>query len=479
MPKTIKKRVPQFFAALLVLSFLNSVYAAKPLWTFTPDPGYPTTLSLSALSSATVIYTVTNQSPKTHTLAMQPIAGVTQITSAGNCPNPFTLAYQQSCILSLSINGGLLTESIRGGPVVCSQGSAYQCYQPGMANALNISLVPIARYLINPSADTNGTISPSTPQTVLAGSSLTCTATPNSNYQVDQWLIDGGVAQKGGTTFTLTQIDANHTVEATFARIGTIYAGAGNGSVYFSTDNGLSWNATTVPSPGFAVNSVFSTSSTLYAGSADGKVYYSTNNGALWNATATVPGATAINSVFVVSVSNVPTIYCGTQDGHVYYTTNGSTWTATAIPGSGAVNGLFITVANTLYVGSQDGNIYYSLNNGSTWNPITGPEASTFVPIHNIFVTSNQLYVNTWHTTTNSTLPPGTIDFEYAYYANSVTNTNPIWNLLSQITYSLFVNADASVIHAGTQDGYVFSLNTGDELGFITYSPINSLFFLG
>ena len=44
--------------------------------------------------------------------------------------------------------------------------------------------------------------------------------------------------------------------------------------------------------------------------------------------------------------------------------------------------------------------------------------------------------------------------------------------------YSLFVNADGSVIDAGTQGGFVYSLSTGDELGFVTYSPINSLFFL-
>ncbi len=140
---------------------------------------------------------------------------------------------------------------------------------------------------------------------------------------------------------------------------------------------------------------------------------------------------------------------------------------------------MFITPAKTIYVGSEDGNIYYSTDLGIHWHKIKGPNITVPVPIQNVFATNNQLYVNTRQTSSNSTLPPGTIDFEYAYFTNSLTKANPSWTLLSQITYTLFVNSDASVIHAGTQDGYVHSLTAGDALGFITYSPITSLFFLG
>lgn len=468
-------------AALVMgaLLFISMAYAGSPLWTFTPDPYYSPTLSITSAGSATIQYTVTNQSRKTHTLMMKPITGITQITTGGNCPGVFTLAYHQSCTLKLLVNGNLLAGNVHGGPVVCQQGNMLECYQPAFANALNITLIPIARYLITPTADSDGTITPNTPQTVLAGGRLTFTATPDAGYQVDQWLVDDGLAQKGGATFNLSDIDANHTVNVSFTRLGTIYAGTANGNVYFSMDNGLSWIATTMPSSGFGVNSVFATTSTLYAGSADGKVYYSTNNGVVWNATAAVPGGAAINSVFVTIVNNVTTIYTGTQDGKVFYSTDGITWSTTTNPGTGAVNSLFITPANALYAGSSDGNIYYSLNNGSSWNTIAGPEASLSVPVQNLFAINNQLYVNIRRISSNSTLPSGTVDFEYTYTSNSLTNANPVWSLLSQITYTLFVNADASVIYAGTQDGYVFSLTTGDQLGFITYSPITSLFFTG
>lgn len=478
----MQKRVQsvcQLFATIFSLLFIATSYAGNPLWTFTPDPYYPPSLSITSVGSATIQYTITNQSRTTHTLAMKPINGITQITSGGSCPSSFTLGYHQSCTLSLLVNGSLLTNNILGGPIVCEEGSALLCYQPSAANALHINLIPIAKFLITPLSNGNGVITPNTPQTIVAGNQLTFTATPDSGYQVDQWLVDGGIVQKGGSTFTLSHIDANHTVEATFTRLGTIYAGTLSGFIYFSMDNGLTWTTTTSPSPGNRVNSVFATQNSLYAGSADGKVYYSTNNGVLWNATTTVPDSSSVNTVVITSINNVTTIYCGTENGHVYYTTDGIAWTATSNPGSGPVNSLFITPSNILYVGSEDGNVYYSINNGNSWNQIVGPLSGSSVPVHHVFATANQLYVNTRKVTSNSTLPPGTIDFEYAYSSNSLTNPNPSWTLLSQITYTLFVNSDASMIYAGTQGGYVFSLTTGEELGFITYSPISSLFFLG
>ncbi|MCL9684348.1 InlB B-repeat-containing protein [Legionella maioricensis] len=477
MQKIVKVALCQLFIAVVSFLFAPLSDAAKPLWTFTPDPYYSPTVSITSVGSATVKYVVTNQSHQRHTLVMKPIAGITQITT-GSCKNPFILGYLESCTLNLFVNGSALTSNIQGGPVVCQQGSTSECYQPAANNVLNITRIPLAQYLITPTADVNGAITPSTPQTVVAGSSLTFTAIPNAHYLVEQWFVDGGIAQQGGSTFTLSSITANHTVEVTFTRSGIIYAGTLSGYVYFSTDNGLTWANTTVPSPGSAVNSVFATQSTLYAGSADGKVYYSTDNGILWSSTASVPGGVSVNSVFVAIINSVPTIYVGTQDGHVYHSTDGNTWTATANPGSGAVNSLFITSSNTIYVGSGDGNVYYSTNNGINWTQINGPTTPVAAPIQNVFATNSQLYVNTRQTSSNSTLPPGTIDFEYAYSSNSLTAPNPTWTLFSQITYTLFVISDASVIHAGTQNGHVFSLTTGDELGFITYSPITSLFFL-
>lgn len=476
MQKKIKVAVYQWIMVLVTLFVMTMGHAGKPLWTFTPDPYYLPTVSVTSANSAIIKYTVTNQSHKTHKLVMKPISGITQNTTGGNCSAPFTLEYLKSCTLELFVDGSRLNASIRGGPIVCELGNPNQCYQPSSDNSLNITRTPLARYVITPTAAVNGSITPNAPKTVVSGGSATFTATPGIGYQVDQWSVDGGLAQKGGSRFILMNVDANHAVDVTFTQKGTLYVGLANGSVYFSTDNGLHWNFTTVPSVGNGVNSVFATETTLYAGSADGKVYSSESNGVFWDASSTIPGGASISSVFAIKIAATTILYCGANDGHVYYSINhGATWNATTNPGSGAVNSLFVTPTNILYVGNDDGNIYYSLNQGASWSQINGPGAS----VQNIFVTSDALYINTRSISSNSTLPAGTVDFEYVYSSNSVTAANPVWTLLSQITYTLFVNADASVIYAGTQDGYVFSLTTGDELGFITYSPINSLFFLG
>lgn len=124
--------------SFLSLIFLTSAaYAGTPLWTFTPLT--PTTFTITANDTVTVQYTVTNQSRRTHTLVLTPQIGVTQVTTAGNCPNPFVLGFQQSCTLTLSIDGSAIRRNITTGPVVCERGNPLQCYQP-CANKLNISL---------------------------------------------------------------------------------------------------------------------------------------------------------------------------------------------------------------------------------------------------------------------------------------------------------------------------------------------------
>ncbi len=122
------------------------VHAGTPLWTFTPLTA--TTITVGANDAATVSYQVTNQSRRLHTLAMKTIPGVTQVTTSGNCPNPFVLGYRQSCILNLSINGSALNGNVQGGPVVCQQGNPNYCYQPSSTNSLHISKRPEVDYTV-------------------------------------------------------------------------------------------------------------------------------------------------------------------------------------------------------------------------------------------------------------------------------------------------------------------------------------------
>ncbi len=129
--------INKIMVGIWLIFAMSVAHAGMPLWTFTPLTA--TTIRVAANDTATVSYQLTNQSKKSHTLVMESIPGVTQVTTPGNCPNPFVLGYQQSCILNLSINGSALKGDIFGGPVVCDQGNANQCYQPNDVDILHIT----------------------------------------------------------------------------------------------------------------------------------------------------------------------------------------------------------------------------------------------------------------------------------------------------------------------------------------------------
>ncbi|MFT4059599.1 MAG: IPT/TIG domain-containing protein [Legionella sp.] len=141
----MQKTNKNFFMCKLVFLcsglLLQAAYAGGPLWTL--EPLTPTTIVVPANGTTTVQYQVTNQSSRLHTLSMQPIEGIAQITTGlGSCSNPFVLRGKNSCILSLQINGNQLNNPIVDGPVVCQQENPNQCYRPSSANILHIVQVP-------------------------------------------------------------------------------------------------------------------------------------------------------------------------------------------------------------------------------------------------------------------------------------------------------------------------------------------------
>lgn len=142
------KRILAFLCSVFMIT---AVFAGTPLWTF--EPLTATTVAVPANGTAVVQYRVTNQSSKPHTLTMQAIRGIAQITTGLNvCGNPFVLSGKNSCILSLQINGSQLNGPVTDGPVVCQQGNLNQCYRPSSTNILRITRgpVPMATISVNP-----------------------------------------------------------------------------------------------------------------------------------------------------------------------------------------------------------------------------------------------------------------------------------------------------------------------------------------
>ncbi|MGD0552817.1 MAG: S8 family serine peptidase [Sedimentisphaerales bacterium] len=118
----------------------------------------------------------------------------------------------------------------------------------------------ITQFIIHASAGANGSISPNGDITKDYGSSQQFTASPNIGYEVNEWTVDGNSVQSGGTTYTLSNITATHTVHVTFKILTyTVTASAGaNGSISpngdITKDYGSSQQFTASPNIGYEVN---------------------------------------------------------------------------------------------------------------------------------------------------------------------------------------------------------------------------------
>ena len=104
--------------------------------------------------------------------------------------------------------------------------------QPGQFSPF--ALVAAQDYTITATAGANGSITPSGEVTVNKGESATFTITPNNGYHIEDVLVDG--ASVGAVrSYTFTDVQANHTIIATFERNSlpihyyTITATAGEG----------------------------------------------------------------------------------------------------------------------------------------------------------------------------------------------------------------------------------------------------------
>ncbi len=188
----------RLLGSLVALCLFNAA-EAYPVWTFTPLTA--TTLSVPSNGTATVQYQVTNQSPRTHTLAMQSTQGITQLTTGlGVCGNPFILTENGSCTLSLQVNGSQLTSSINDGPVLCETGPILQCYRPAAGDILHITqAAPMTTATITVTGSpltltTNGptgTLTINNTSLIVAATNITTNFTGTA--------LDGNVTETGNT----------------------------------------------------------------------------------------------------------------------------------------------------------------------------------------------------------------------------------------------------------------------------------------
>lgn len=198
-------------------------------------------------------------SPTTVSYTVTPSAGANGSIS----PNTVqTVASGGSVGFTATPNSGYVVDQwLVGGSVVQTGGTTYTVSNVTANKTVQVTFKAVT-YSVTPSAGANGSISPNTVQTVASGGSVGFTATPNSGYVVNQWLVGGSAVQTGGTTYTLSNITANKTVQVTFNPATVTYtvtpsAGA-NGSIspntFQTVASGGSAGFTATPNSGYVVN---------------------------------------------------------------------------------------------------------------------------------------------------------------------------------------------------------------------------------
>lgn len=191
----------RILAVLGLVLMTTAACAGTPRWTF--DSLTATTITVPANGTAVVQYRVTNQSssPSPDTLTVQPMQGITQITTElGACGNPFVLKGKNSCILSLQINGSQLNGPIVGGPIVCKPGDSHRCYQPSAANILRITLSPAINDAVIAITSSPLTLTANGPNGQLTiNNTSTQVAATNIVSNFTGTALDGNVTETGNT----------------------------------------------------------------------------------------------------------------------------------------------------------------------------------------------------------------------------------------------------------------------------------------
>ena len=220
---------------------------------------------------------------------------------------------------------------------------------------------PPTNYAVTASAGANGSISPNVSQTVVKGGSVTFTANPASGYVVNQWLVNGSVAQTNGTSYTLNNVTASASVEVTFKPAPptnyTVTASAGaNGSIspsgQQSVVKGGSVTFTANPASGYVVNQWLVNSSPAQSG---GTSYILNNVTASASVEATFKPAPPTNYAVTASAGANGSISPSGQQTVV----KGGSVTFTANPANGYVVNQWLVNSSP----AQSGGTSYILNN--------------------------------------------------------------------------------------------------------------------
>ena len=263
-----------------------------------------------------VTLTVTNNTGGSDTSAPQifRIRNITATAGAGGNitpPGRVQLAYGATQVYTITNNTGYHVADVL---VDGSSVGAVPTYTFNnvVTNHTITASFAITNYTITASAGAGGTISPSGSVNVNESASQTFTITKNTGYHIVDVLVDG-VSVGTNSTYTFTNVQANHTISATFAANAPVvmyYEGFESGSTGWvltgaSRQNGVvpknqTWsmrlrntNSMYRPTSTAGYSSIvvqFAWAATTNAAGENAYAEYSTNGGFTWNTISQING---------------------------------------------------------------------------------------------------------------------------------------------------------------------------------------------
>ena len=134
----------------------------------------------------------------------------------------------------------------------------------------------------------------------------------------------------------------------------------GYGSIYYSSDSGVTWNLSNSPARNWLSISI-SGSNAVASDQTSLNTYYSADSGASWTASNTIA-----SSCTCVSISGVYAVAGGNGSNIYYSSDSGKNWTVSTTPVTGPWWRISMDGANAVAC-VYGGYIYYSTDHGASW----------------------------------------------------------------------------------------------------------------
>lgn len=343
-----------------------------------------------------------------------------------------SLAPAATCTIELGLTVPANPQTINTNLILWPQPTSQGIKTPIVINIVDLT--------VTATAGSNGSLSPSGTLKPLINDSINFTATPDADYTVNEWKVDDVVEQTGGTTYTLSSITTDHTVDVSFIRQYTVTASAGsNGSISLPATEQIttgqpSSSYTATPAANYTVSewtvngSTVQTGGTTYqipsvtedsdinvtfktatgigigvgssSGPVAGLVALTTNGGLAWNTVTFTPALTNIVFSAGTCVGSGTTAVClaagrntSTNEPSLYGSMDsGTSWESEVVTDQPAL-GIYNAVACTGLAGDatciaagrnstdSEAMIALSKNGATTWAkvPLNTPPDGTFL----------------------------------------------------------------------------------------------------